>query len=163
MLGPRMEMARRYILENGLNRIVVDVSPPVAGHRRRRARLRAGPGGARHPRSRREALAEMGVRVLRLGALNPFDGDAVRRVAAGTTTPSSSRTRRRTSRPWCGDALYGRADQPVVLGKAGRRRAALIPLNGALTAENLVEPLRRCSRWPSRPTGWPRLTWCARL
>ena len=87
LLGPRMEMARRYIEENGLNRIVVDCPPAVARHRRRRSRLRAG-ASRPWPRwaSTRQPASDVGIRILKLGALNPFDVEAVRRLAVDTRT-----------------------------------------------------------------------------
>ena len=143
VLGPRVEMARRYIVENGLNRIVVDSPRPwlgiiAGGHVCEEALTALATLGLDAG-----ALAEMGVRVLKLGALNPFDADAVRRLAAGTRTVLVVEDKTPFLETRVRDALYGRADQPVVLGKRGVDGAALVPLTGALTAERLVEPLRR--------------------
>ncbi len=41
------------------------------------------------------------------------------------------------------DALYGTTDAPAVLGKLAADATPLVPLAGAVTAETLVEPLRR--------------------
>ena len=80
-------MALRYIVENDLNRIVVDAAAPVArasspaatpASRSWRRWPRSGSTSASWPRS---ACA-----ILKLGALSPFDGQAVRRLAAGTST-----------------------------------------------------------------------------
>ncbi len=143
VLGPRMDMALAYIQENGLNRIVVDTPQPwlgivAGGHACEQVLEALATLGLDA-----DGLRDAGVRVLKLGALNPFDRAAVRRLAAGTTTLLVVEDKAPNVETLVRDALYGSADQPLVLGKRDADGQALIPLNGALTAEGLVEPLRR--------------------
>ena len=83
------------------------------------------------------------MRVLKLGALSPFDGQSVRRLAAGTSTVLVVEDKSPNVETLVRDALYGAADQPRVLGKRDAEGQPLVPLTGALTSEGLVEPLRR--------------------
>ena len=124
-------MARRYILENGLNRIVVDSPRPwlgivAGGHVCEEALdalatlgLDAG------------ALAEMGVRVLKLGALNPFDADV--RAPAWPPAPGRCswwRTRPPSSRPWCGTRCTGEPTNPSCSASADVDGAGARPVDG---------------------------------
>jgi indolepyruvate ferredoxin oxidoreductase len=143
VLGPRTEMALRYILENGLNRIVVDAPRPwlgivAGGHVCEQVMEALATLGLDEG-----ALEDAGVRVLKLGALSPFDGQSVRRLAAGTSTVLVVEDKTPNVETLVRDALYGVADRPRVLGKRDAEDRPLIPLTGALTAAGLVEPLRR--------------------
>ncbi len=143
LLGPRTEMALRYIVENDLNRIIVDAPRPwlgivAGGHACEQVMEALATLGLDET-----GLAEVGVRVLKLGALSPFDGQSVRRLAAGTSTVLVVEDKSPNVETLVRDALYGAADQPRVLGKRDAEGQPLVPLTGALTAEGLVEPLRR--------------------
>ena len=136
-------MALRYIVENDLNRIIVDAPRPwlgivAGGHACEQVMEALATLGLDET-----GLAEVGVRVLKLGALSPFDGQSVRRLAAGTSTVLVVEDKSPNVETLVRDALYGAADQPRVLGKRDAEGQPLIPLTGALTSEGLVEPLRR--------------------
>ena len=90
-----------------------------------------------------ETAANLGIRVLKLRALNPFDTAAIKRVATGVSTMLIVEEKRAHLETLVRDALYSQAERPLVLGKRDATGAALIPDGGALTVEYLVEPLRR--------------------
>ncbi|HEY8093599.1 MAG TPA: indolepyruvate ferredoxin oxidoreductase family protein, partial [Acidimicrobiales bacterium] len=134
---------RRYIEENGLNQIVVDAPRPwlgivAGGHACEQVVEALATLGLDE-----SALSDVGVRILKLGALTPFDGAAVRRLAVDTRTVLVVEDKAPNVETLVRDALYGSAHQPVVVGKRDASGQPLVPLTGALTAELLVEPLRR--------------------
>jgi indolepyruvate ferredoxin oxidoreductase len=114
VLGTRMEMARRYLEENGIDRMVVDAPSAwlgiVAGGYWAEVVLEAlatlglGPDDA----------ARLGIRLLKLAALNPLDVSAVRRLAAGTDTVLVVEDKQPYLETMVRDALYGTADAPAV-------------------------------------------------
>ena len=100
LLGPRTEMALRYIVENDLNRIIVDAPRPwlgivAGGHACEQVMEALATLGLDET-----GLAEVGVRVLKLGALSPV---------------------RRAVRP---PARRGHLDRPRRRGQVAERRDA---------------------------------------
>ena len=143
VIGTRMEMARRYLDVNALNRIVVDGPAPwlgiiAAGYAAEQVLDALGMLGLD-----REAAGALGIRVLKLAALHPLDANAVRRLAAGVETVLVVEDKQPFLETLTRDALYGTSHQPSVVGKRDAEGAPLVPLIGAITAEVLVEPLRR--------------------
>ncbi len=143
VIGTRIEMALRYIVENRLNPIVVE-SPSAwlgivaAGHICEQVIEALAILGLEA-----DDVASLGIRVLKLGAVNPFDAEAVRRLAAGTSTVLVVEDKTPNVETLVRDSLYGLAQCPRVIGKRDLEGAALVPLAGALTADRLAEPLRR--------------------
>jgi indolepyruvate ferredoxin oxidoreductase len=143
VLGTRFEMAELYIGQNGLNRFVAD--PPsawlgivVGGHTADQVLAALGALGLDH-----EAAAACGIRVLKLGAVHPLEREAVRRLARGVETVLVVEDKQPFLEPLVRDALYGTTGAPVVVGKRDVDGSPLVPLAGALTAENLAPALRR--------------------
>jgi indolepyruvate ferredoxin oxidoreductase len=143
LFGPRMELAQLYVEQNGIN--VEVISSPSAwltivasGYT---AELVV--GALKVLGLDAEAAANLGIRVLKLRALNPFDTAAIKRVAKGVGTMLIVEEKRAYLETLVRDALYSQAERPLVLGKRDANGAALIPDAGALSVEYLVEPLRR--------------------
>jgi indolepyruvate ferredoxin oxidoreductase len=143
VIGTRMEMVRQYIAENKLNRIVVDCAKPWLGI------IAAG----YHADQVLEALAtlgipadeaaRLGVRVLKLAAINPLEQGAVRRLAEDVSTVLVVEDKTPFLETMVRDALYGNTHRPDVIGKLDSDGKPLIPLAGAISASMLAEPLRR--------------------
>ena len=120
----RMEMARRYLQANGLNRLVVDAVAPGSASWPPATPARAGAGGAaRCSALDRRRPADLGIRILKLDALNPLDAAAVARARPGRRRPcSSSRTSSRYLETLVRDALYGTHRRSRGARQARRRR-----------------------------------------
>jgi len=143
VLDTRMEMARLYISANQINKIPIRASKAwltiVAGGLDAVSVTRALEMLGLDSAQAREA----GIRVLALGALHPTDTDALREAAGGVETVLVVEDKA----PWlqtkvC-DALYGAADHPSVIGKTDEEGRPLLASSGAVSAEGLLEPLRR--------------------
>jgi indolepyruvate ferredoxin oxidoreductase len=141
--GPRIEMALRYIQANNLNHEII--SSPTAwltiissGYTLQcvldaLAMLGVDP----------QRASELGIRVLQLGAIHPFDVDAVRAACRGVGTVLVVEEKRAFIETLVRDALYPTADRPVVVGKCDSDGKRLVPDSGALSSESVAEPLRR--------------------
>ncbi|MGH9133153.1 MAG: indolepyruvate ferredoxin oxidoreductase family protein, partial [Ilumatobacteraceae bacterium] len=88
-------------------------------------------------------LHDLGVRVLKLGVLNPLDERSSRRLADGTSTVLVVEDKLEWLETRVRAALYGSGSTPSVLGKKDAAGRPLVSAAGALTADSLVEPLRR--------------------
>ena len=166
VFGPRLELALRYITENGINCEVIS-SPSAwltivaSGYTADLVVAALKVLGLDE-----EKAADLGIRVLKLRALHPFDSAAIRAVARGVGTVLIVEEKRAYIETLVRDALYASADRPAVLGKRDAAGAALIPDSGALSVDALVEPLRRVLRTtiseerltPSRRRGGLTLT-----
>ena len=146
VFGPRMEMAQRYISANRINHELI--SSPTAW-----LTIIASGYNAELVISALkvlgldiEAAADLGIRVLKLRAIHPFDGDAIRDAARGVGTVFVVEEKRAYIETLVRDALYAAADRPAVIGKHDVNGAALVPVGGALSVENLTEPIRRVLR-----------------
>ena len=163
VLGTRIEMAGRYLQANGLNRLVVDGPSPwlgivAAGHTCELVLEALGVLGVD-----RSTAADLGLRILKLDALNPLDAAAVRGLARGVATVLVVEDKQPYLETLVRDALYGTTDAPAVLGKLDADGAPLVPLAGAVTAESAgraapagarhPDPGRPPAAEPSRP--WP--------
>ena len=90
-----------------------------------------------------ERLAELGVRVLKLGALHPLDHGAIRELANGTATIMVCEDKIDFLESRVRSILYGTANAPAVIGKVDHDGKPLITHYGALTIDNLVDSLQR--------------------
>ncbi|MEA3184720.1 MAG: indolepyruvate ferredoxin oxidoreductase, partial [Ilumatobacteraceae bacterium] len=90
-----------------------------------------------------QRLADLGVRVLKLGALHPLDRGAIRELANGTATVMVCEDKIDFLETRVRSALYGSANAPAVVGKQDHDGKPLITHYGALTIDNLVDSLRR--------------------
>ena len=87
--------------------------------------------------------ADLGVRVLKLGALHPLDHGAIRELANGTATVMVCEDKIDFLESRVRSVLYGSANAPAVIGKYDHDGKPLITHYGALTIDNLVDSLRR--------------------
>ncbi len=142
MVGPRLELARRYGVANQLNEVVAD-----HGDRDRVGLVAAGKAW----RDLLEALARLGVdeaglerrgiRLLKLGMPYPLDRQTVRGFARGLDRVVVVEEKRSFIEMLLRDALYGMARPPQVLGKRDGDDRPLLPANGELTPEMVVAAL----------------------
>ena len=146
VFGPRLEMAARYIRENRINREIVAtpnawLAIVASGYTADLVIAALKVLGLDE-----ETAGDLGIRVLKLRALHPFDGEAIRDVARGVGTVLVVEEKRAYIETLVRDALYSSADRPAVLGKRDSLGNLLIPDSGALGVDSLVEPLRRVLR-----------------
>jgi indolepyruvate ferredoxin oxidoreductase len=146
VFGPRIEMATRYVAENAINVETISSSNAwltiVASGYTAELVLAA----LRVLGLDATQAAELGIRVLKLRAIHPFDEAAIRRSATGVGTVLVVEEKRGYIESLVRDALYGVADRPRVIGKLDHDGQPLVPLVGALTVEAITEPLRRVLR-----------------
>ncbi len=143
LFGIRTELALRYGIENQLNRIVVDSPDAWIGllasgytyHQMRAALRRLGLASD-------QDLAAAGIRLLHLQMPVPFDRDLVRQFARGLQEILVVEEKNPTLEVWVRDALYGRSDQPLVLGKSGADGGPLLPAHGQLDADAMIAGVR---------------------
>ena len=143
LLGPRIELARRYVEENRLDRFVTNSETAwlgiVAGGHDAQVVLEAlsilGVSESR--------LAELGVRLLKLASLHPLNESALRELARGTSTLMVVEDKIDFLETRLRSVLYGMANAPAIVGKRDHDGKPLVNLTGALTVENLVDALRR--------------------
>jgi indolepyruvate ferredoxin oxidoreductase len=143
VLGNRIEWAKRYVASNPLNTFVTN--PPdawlgiVAGGYDMQQVLEALRVLGLNP----ERLSDLGVRILKLGALHPLDRGAVRQLADGTATVMVVEDKIDFLESRVRSVLYGTANAPAIVGKLDHDGKSLITHYGALTTDNLVDSLRR--------------------
>ncbi|WP_433256439.1 indolepyruvate ferredoxin oxidoreductase family protein [Streptosporangium sp. CA-135522] len=132
LVGPRLELARAYARENGLNRITVDPGDAWLGI--------VASGTAYY--DVREAFrklgvepAELGVRILKIGMLWPLEPGIVRDFARGLEEIMVVEEKGPMLETLIKDVLYGTADAPRVLGKLDENGAVLIPRTGGVDAD----------------------------
>ncbi len=143
IVGPRRELAQRYISENRLNNELISSSSAwltivATGYTSQlvaQALKTLGLDG--------ERASELGIRVLVLRGVLPFDTAAIRSAARRVSTVLVVEEKRAYIETLVRDALYGTTERPNVVGKRDANGAALISDGGALTTDSLVEPLRR--------------------
>ena len=144
LAGHRWEMITRYVADNSdLNPMLVDPADAwlgivASGHIAEMVMEALRILGL----DRRE-LHDLGVRVLKLGVLNPLDERSTRQLAAGTSTVLVVEDKLEWLETRVRAALYGSGSSPAIVGKKDAGGRALVPATGALTADSLVEPLRR--------------------
>ena len=143
VLGNRIDWAKKYVAANAVNPFIAN--PPdawlgiVAGGYDMQQLLEAlrvlGLDATR--------LTELGVRVLKLGALHPLDAGAIHELAKGTATIMVVEDKIEFLESRVRSILYGSANTPAVIGKHDHDGKPLITHYGALTIDNLVDSLRR--------------------
>jgi len=138
----RMELARRYGIENKLNRITHNPSDAwlgiVASGRTYHEILAA----ANTLGLAEEDLAANGIRVLQLSMPYPFDREIARTFARGLEEIVVVEEKRPFIEGQLREALYGMAAPPRIVGKRDPEDRVLVPVHGAIDADALVEPLR---------------------
>ena len=143
VLGNRIEWAKRYVAANPLNRFVSNPADAwlgiVAGGYDMQQVLEALRVLGLTP----ERLGDLGIRVLKLGALHPLDHGAIRELANGTATIMVCEDKLDFLESRVRSILYGTANAPAVIGKVDHDGKPLITHYGALTIDNLVDSLQR--------------------
>ena len=143
VLGNRIEWAKRYVAENPINEFLTNPTDAwlgiVAGGYDMQQVLQA----LRVLGLNTERLGEVGIRVLKLGALHPLDHGAIRDLAAGTATVMVCEDKLDFLESRVRSVLYGTSNAPAIVGKHDHDGKPLITHYGALTIDNLVDSLRR--------------------
>ncbi len=143
LLQVRLEVARRYGVENGLNAVTVRgaddwigivASGSTYGEAREALRLL----GLRTD----DDLRAAGIRVLRLRLPVPLDAAVVREFAAGLSEVFVVEDKNPTLELRVLETLYAQAERPVVTGKRAPDGTPLLAASGALTADAIVPHLR---------------------
>jgi indolepyruvate ferredoxin oxidoreductase len=144
LAGHRWEMITRYVADNSdLNPMLVDPADAWLGIVASGHIAEMVMEALRILGLDERGLHDLGVRVLKLGVLNPLDEGSTRRLAAGTSTLLVVEDKLEWLETRVRAALYGSRSTPAIVGKEDAGDRALVPATGALTADSLVEPLRR--------------------
>jgi indolepyruvate ferredoxin oxidoreductase len=158
--GARLEMARRYARENGLNRITVPTRDAWLGivaagktyYDVRQALTELGLDVA--------ALDRYGVRLLKVGMLFPLEPDIVKEFARGLEEVLVIEEKRPFLETFVKDILYGLAQRPVVVGKRDEEDRPLVPAHGELDPDTIARAIAaRLGRKLRIPTVEARLAY----
>jgi indolepyruvate ferredoxin oxidoreductase len=142
----RLELARRYAYENGLDRIVEPGGPP--GH----AWLGIVAAGRAYHDLRQaltdlglddRALAHHGIRILHQAMLFPLEPRRVVELAGGLDEILVVEDKRPYVEAFVKDTLYGRTGAPRVVGKTDGSGQPLLPAHGELNPELVARALAR--------------------
>ncbi|NIK58222.1 indolepyruvate ferredoxin oxidoreductase family protein [Kribbella shirazensis] len=142
LVGPRTELARMYAVTNSLD--VVDIDPA-------HATVGFIASGSCYDSMRQamsdlgvtdEALAQAGVRVLRLGLMSPVAHGTVRSFAEGLDRIVVVEDKTAFVETQIREILYGTPNAPQILGKRDTAGRMLIPADGELTSGRLLAPMR---------------------
>ena len=90
-----------------------------------------------------DALASLGIRILKPGLIWPLDGPTVKEFAAGVEVVMVVEEKRPFVEEQLRNLLYGVANAPAIVGSVDSAGANLVPNAAALEPDLLVEPLRR--------------------
>ncbi|MGD9704026.1 MAG: indolepyruvate ferredoxin oxidoreductase family protein [Acidimicrobiia bacterium] len=139
----RLEVARRYGVDNQLNRISVGsedawIGIVASGHTYHELLEALRLLGLDTPRR----VADAGIRLLQLRMPIPLDAGLVRRFARGLSEVVVVEEKGPTLEWMVKDALYSEARRPVVVGKFDDRGQRLVPITGTLDPDVLAGPLR---------------------
>ncbi len=154
ILVGRLEAARAYALANGLNRVTHGCEDAwlglVAAGKSHADLLQALEWLGLGP----DSLADAGIRVLKIGMPYPLEPTAVRAFARGLEQILVIEEKRPFLELFVRDVLYGEPHHPPVTGKRATDGSMVVPAEGDLTADRLVEVLREqlASRLGSRLT-----------
>ena len=146
IFGPRLELASLYIEANDINQEVIS-SPSAwltivaSGYTADLVLATLKLLGLGH-----EEASDLGIRVLKLRAIHPFDAKAIRKATKGVGTVLVVEDKRAYIEMLVRDALYASAERPAVIGKVDAAGNPLITDSGVLSVEVLTEPLRRILR-----------------
>ena len=138
----RLELARRYGLENRLNRVTVDPADAWIGmvatgftyHQLREALRRLGLGDE-------AAVRGAGIRLLHLKMPVPFDDASIREFARGLDEVIVVEEKNPTLEWLIKNALHPSPGHPVVVGKTHEDGRALMPVFGRLDADAMIAGL----------------------
>ncbi len=143
VFGIRLDMAMEYIRQNKINEMIVNPTDAWLG-------IVASGYNAELVTKTLRALgidesqaATLGIRILKLRAVHPFDVDAIRQLAKGLKTLLVVEDKRGYIETLVRDALYATNERPAVIGKLDENGKALVPLSGALGSDTLLEPMIR--------------------
>ncbi len=139
----RYELAIAYAAANRLNDATVDppdawiaiVASGITYREVREALRRLGLGSD-------ESVRDAGVRLVRMGMPIPFSPDRARHFARGVTEIFVIEEKSPNIESLLKDALYNQSHHPRIVGKTDERDQILLSSYGALTADELIEPLR---------------------
>ncbi|WP_369221838.1 indolepyruvate ferredoxin oxidoreductase family protein [Streptomyces sp. R39] len=150
--GARIEMARRYLTANHLNHVY------GADGSQKPARIGLVTAGKVHNDLVQaltslglgsEALADNGIRVLKLGVIFPLDPDEIRNFADGLAEIVVVEEKRSFLEAAIKDLLYGTVRPPMVVGKRDEAGAPLFSEVGELDPDQIAAGLRkRLARQP---------------
>ncbi len=156
----RLEIARRYAAENGLNRITVP-SPE--------ARLGIVAAGKTYYDLRQAldalglddaALDRAGVRLLKIGMLFPLEAGTVRHFARGLREVLVIEEKRAFLETFLKDALYSLPDRPLVTGKQDSEGRMLVPAHGELDPDIITRAVAaRLGRYVELPSVTARIAY----
>ncbi|MFI5735526.1 indolepyruvate ferredoxin oxidoreductase family protein [Kribbella sp. NPDC051587] len=142
MVGPRTELVRQYAVANRLDVVDVDPAHATVGFvasgscydSMRQAMTDLGVTDA--------ALAQAGIRVLRLGLMSPVAHGTVHSFAEGLDRIVVIEDKTAFVETQFREILYGAPNAPQILGKRDNNGRPLIPADGELTSGRLLSPLR---------------------
>ena len=140
----RYALAIEYASDNRLNHAPVDppdawigiVSSGITYREVREALRRLGLASDR-------AVADAGIRLLKLQMPMPFNPTTLRHFARGLRELLVIEEKHPNIQSLVTDALYNQSERPLVIGKLDERDAPLIPGHGALAADDILPALRR--------------------
>ncbi len=143
LFGPRWDMVRAYNSLNALDEVEVDpdqasiglLAAGTAYDALRQALLDLGLSD--------QDLVQAGIRVMRIGMINPLDAGRIRHFARGLDTLVVLEDKGAFMETQVRDLLYGGVDAPAVVGKRDSEGRPLVPSDGELVAARLMAPLRR--------------------
>ena len=139
----RLELARRYGIDNRLNRLTTNPSDAWLGI------VATGYTYSEVLESLRrlgfptlDAIAEVGIRLLQLRLPVPFDAAQIVEFAAGLEEIVVVEEKNPTLEHLVRDVLYQSTLRPVVVGKLAPDGARLLPSHGLLDADSIAPALR---------------------
>ena len=140
----RSELARRYGVENSLNRVTVStehdwIGIAASGHTFHEVREALGLLGLHGD----DDLRAAGVRLFHLLMPVPVDEQQVRDFAHGLAEVVVVEEKNPTLELLVKSAMYDSDERPRVVGRRDERGEPLVPGTGMLDADRLLEPLRR--------------------
>ncbi len=143
VLGNRIEWAKRYVAANPVNRFISNPADAWLGIVAGGHDMQQVSEALRVLGLDAQRLAQLGVRILKLGALHPLDHGAIRDLAGGTAMVMVVEDKIDFLESRVRSALYGSPNAPAVIGKFDHDGRPLITHYGALTLDNLIDSLQR--------------------
>ncbi len=140
----RYPLVLDYAALNHLNQVTVDppdawiglVSGGITYGEVREALSRLGLAGDAE-------VAAAGIRLLKLQMPIPFNASTIRDFAKGLAEIVVLEEKHPNVESLVKDALYNQSHHPLVVGKFDEHGETITPGHGSLTADNLIEPIRR--------------------
>lgn len=137
----RLELARRYARENGLNRVTVPtpdawlgiVAPGRVYHDVRQALGELGLDDA--------ALAQRGIRLMQIGMVYPLEPHGIREFARGLQELLVVEEKRAFIELFAREALYSAPDRPVIVGKTDEEGRPLLNAHGELDPDKIARAI----------------------